>query len=144
MSFSILVTNTIIPVDEMQLDRRARQDILNYGGIDSMHAAKGIGCIRWQSPTARESWWQQQRLRPQAKQARVQDVVDYANRMQQGEFPPFAHVYLHPSLTGVAPLMVIDGTRRTVAYLEAGFQNIPVLVFRRKPIAATGNPPSSA
>ena len=51
-------------------------------------------------------------------------------RMKAGEFPQFAHAYLHPSLTGCEGLVVIDGTRRMLAYLELQRSEMPVVVFR--------------
>lgn len=64
------------------------------------------------------------------RQQRWNRMEECLERMKQGEFPQFAHAYLHPSLTGLDGLRVIDGTRRMLAYLELGREAMPVVVFR--------------
>jgi hypothetical protein len=89
----------------------------------------GVAMIAWKSaedPAACIADHQHDEKRRQ----RWRHVEESVERMKAGEFPQFAHAYLHPSLTGIEGLTVIDGTRRMLAYLVFGRSEMPVVVFR--------------
>lgn len=118
-----------IEVKRVLLDGRGRKDLRNHEKGTASQAVVGVAKIAWKSEEDRAACIADHE-QDEKRQRRWSVMTKSMERMKAGEFPQFAHAYLHPSLTGSEGLMVIDGTRRMLAYLELGRAEMPVVVFR--------------
>jgi hypothetical protein len=114
------------------LDGRGQKDLQNHAKGRDYQAVAGVAKIAWKSDEDHAACIADHK-QSEKRQKRWKKMKKGLQRMQSGEFPQFAHAYLHPSLTGAGSLMVIDGTRRMLAYLELGLSEMPVVVFRAIP-----------
>ncbi|QDT48925.1 hypothetical protein Pan258_29720 [Symmachiella dynata] len=129
VNIEVYVSDDPVEVDWRALDGRGKRDLRKYEKGTASQAVAGVAMIAWKSEDARADCIadHEQNEKRQQRWAVMRDSLE---RMKAGEFPQFAHAYLHPSLTGRSALTVIDGTRRMLAYLELGRSEMPVVVFR--------------
>jgi hypothetical protein len=111
------------------LDWRGQKDLRDYTENRDFEAVAGVAKIEWKSKDDRDACIADHEKETK-RERRWSGVMQSMDRMKAGEFPQFAHAYLHPSLTDREGLIVIDGTRRMLAYLELGRAEMPVVVFR--------------
>lgn len=123
------VSDDPLDVDWELIDNRGKKDLKTIAGSTAYRPVAGRAIIAWKSEESRKACIAEHK-QDRNRQRRWHDVEDSIERMKGGSFPKFAHVYLHPSLTQVGDLMVIDGTRRMLAYLMFGLSEMPVVVFR--------------
>lgn len=129
VSIEVHVSDEPVDVDWNLLDRRGRKDLRKCGGDTGYQAVAGVAKIAWKGEEDHAACIADHQ-QSEKRQRRWKKTKEGLERMKAGEFPQFAHAYLHPSLTGVEGLTVIDGTRRMLAYLELGRSEMPVVVFR--------------
>jgi hypothetical protein len=111
-------------VELHRLDPNGRRHFKRFVADRPVVCFKGTMTARWKGNDDREKCKQER-----TKNGRWKDVEDYKQDMLNGDiFPP--GVLIHPSLTGRTDdlLTPIDGARRLMASLEAGFSVIPVIV----------------
>ena len=63
------------------------------------------------------------------RKRRWNQVEQSAARMRNGEFPAHGHVYVVNSSEEKSVAVVIYGTRRMLAYLESGYNEMPVVAL---------------
>jgi hypothetical protein len=124
VQIAVRLTGEPIAFDQSCLDKAGRKRLAKAAADKEWVAVKGIATVSWRSEEDCDKC-----LANQKKRGRYQRISEYASRIGRGEYPDFGHVYLHPSLTGRENLEVIDGTRRLLAYLEAGQHEMPVVVL---------------
>ncbi|GJL81587.1 MAG: hypothetical protein DHS20C01_12210 [marine bacterium B5-7] len=113
------------------LDKRALSDLATYQDDKPLIPVLGIAKIAWKDDDSQAAWRATHVNGSERRRKRFRDVERYVEKLRSGIRPPFAHVYLHPSVTGLDGLMVIDGSRRMISFLIAGLNEMPVLIFRR-------------
>ena len=131
VTFEVHVSNATIEVNWHLLDERGEKDLRKYAAAVEFESVSGVAKIAWKSIRDRDACITDH-LQDERRRQRWLGVKRGVERMLKGEFPQFAHAYLHPSLTGRVGLTVIDGTRRMLAYLEIGRAEMPVIIFRAK------------
>jgi hypothetical protein len=131
VDIEVHVSDERTQVDWDLLDTKAMDTFRKCVGEREHEAVSGIAMIAWKSDEDRTKCIEGH-VFDRRRQKRWKGMQKHLERMKQGEFPQFAHAYLHPSLTGTRGLTVIDGTRRMLAYLELGRNQMPIVVFRRK------------
>ncbi len=131
VNIEVHISDDPVDVKKELLDRRGEKDLRNYAKGKEHRAVAGVAKISWKSEEDRAACIADHR--DEKRQKRWIVMEESMERMKAGEFPQFAHVYLHPSLTGSEGLMAIDGTRRMLAYLELQRSEMPVVVFRTVP-----------
>lgn len=129
VNIEVSVSDEPIEVDWKLLDGRGKRDLRNYAKDGQYEAVAGTAKIAWKSDDKRAACVADHEVSEKRKE-RWAVMIASMERMRGGEFPQFAHAYLDPSLTGLEGLMVIDGTRRMLAYLEMGLREMPIVVFR--------------
>ena len=129
VTIEVCVIGDPLDVDWTQLDGRGKKDLFHHTKDRQYEVVSGTAKIAWKNNQARADCIADHQHR--RRRSRWVGVQKIAERMKAGEFPQFAHAYLHPSLTDMeGQLMVIDGTRRMLAYLEFGRKEMPVVVIR--------------
>lgn len=125
INIDVLLTNESASFYEKDLDPTGRKRLLYITG-GNYRAVKGIAAVSWKSPDDRLKC-----IDYQTGRGRWKKVVQYADRLRNGDRPKNGPVYMHPSITSQidGKLMAIDGTRRLMAYLEAGFDQVEVVVL---------------
>lgn len=131
VSIEVHVFDDLIDVNRDLLDGRGKKDLRNHTRDGQCEAVAGIAKIAWKSDEDRAACLADHENDEKRRQ-RWNKMRSSLERMKEGEFPQFAHAYLHPTLTDIESLTVIDGTRRMLAYLELGRAEMPVVVFRSK------------
>lgn len=129
VTIEVHVSDDPIELNWKLLDGRGKRDLQSHAKDGRYEAVAGVAKIRWKSDADRAACIADHDHSEKRRQ-RWDRMKQCLERMKSGEFPQFAHGYLHPSLTGQDGLMVIDGTRRMLAYLELGRDEMPVVVFR--------------
>jgi len=125
VNLEVHVSDTPLEADLSLLDGTGRRNLRSHSNGLGYEAVAGTARISWKSDADREACLADHE-QDEKRERRWQRVQEILRRMQDGEFPQFAHAYLHPSLTGLDDLMVIDGTRRMIAYLLLGRDEMPV------------------
>lgn len=134
VDLEVRVSDSPLEADLNLLDGTGHQNLRRHASDGGYEAVAGSARISWKSDADREACLADHK-RDEKRERRWRRVQEILRRMQDGEFPQFAHAYLHPSLTGLDDLMVIDGTRRMIAYLLLGRDEMPVVVFRSAQIS---------
>jgi hypothetical protein len=129
VQIEVHVSDSQIAVDWDLLDGRGRNDLNAHAKNGTYEAVAGVAKIKWVTDKDRTDCIDDHQ-KDEKRKVRWKQMCENVERMKRGEFPQFAHAYLHPSLTGLDGLMVIDGSRRMLAYLEFGRVEMPVIVFR--------------
>lgn len=129
VNIEVHVSDEPVDVNWDLLDWRARKDLQTYAKDPGYRAVAGLANIAWKSEKDRADCIADHE-HDNKRQRRWKRMEKSLKRMKAGEFPQFAHAYLHPSLTRAEGLRLIDGTRRMLAYLELGRSEMPVVVFR--------------
>lgn len=127
VSIEVHVSDEPVDVNWDLLDKTGKRDLRENAKDTEYRAVAGVANIAWKSEKDRADCIADHGEKRQRRWNRMEEIKE---RMKAGEFPQFAHAYLHPSLTRAEDLMVIDGTRRMLAYLELGRSEMPVIVFR--------------
>ena len=128
VNIEVYVSDERIAVERHLLDGRGKKDLRKHAKGRNYEAVAGFAKISWKSDEDQAACIADHQ-QSEKRQRRWEKMKEGLERMQAGEFPQFAHAYLHPSLTGAEGLTVIDGTRRMLAYLELGLSEMPVVVF---------------
>lgn len=126
---TIIVTMTEKPVkfNYDSLDSVGKKKIRSINNPVSYQA---IAEIEWKSEIDREACKEYQEGRN-----RWIDVEEYSERIINGEFPKINAVFLLPNKqnnTQSSELEPVDGTRRLMAFCEAGVRTIEVVVITEK------------
>lgn len=128
VSIEVHVTAQSATFELSKLDGTAKRRLVAASKGAEVTAVKGMASISWKSPESRATCIADHNEVPRLE--RWKTVQKYAGWIKEGRFPQHGHVYLHPSVTGKDNLEVIDGTRRLLAYLEAGQMEMPVIILR--------------
>ena len=139
VNIEVHVSNEPIDVNWNLLDARGRKDLQSHAKHVQHEAVAGIAKISWKSVEDRVACIADHE-RDEKRRRRWSQMTETLERMKNGEFPQFAHTYLHPSLTRIKDLTAIDGTRRMLAYLELGRAEMPVVVFRAGSLSGSHSP----
>lgn len=129
VNFEVHVSGLPLEVDLNLLDDIGNRNLHSYASEGKCSTVAGTARISWKSEADRDACIASHAHNDKRKQ-RWRGVQEILQRMHHGEFPQFAHAYIHPSLTERDDLIVIDGTRRMIAYLLFGRKEMPVVVFR--------------
>jgi hypothetical protein len=127
MKISVTISEVQTDFDVESLDRVGKRTIRSRNNPVSF---KAIANIEWKDETAREDCKRYQESRPGR---RWKSVLSYAERMKAGEIPEVGAVFLLPSGTlnqSSQELEPVDGTRRLMAFCEAGIKKIDVIVVQ--------------
>jgi hypothetical protein len=131
VSIEVRVQDTLAIVELPKLDGRARRHLSRVSQGAMVVAVFSTAFISWKTVESRKLCMADHN--DVRRRKRWKAVQKYAEQMAHGQFPEHGHVYLHPSVTGEDNLVVIDGTRRMLAFLEAGYDEMPVVVVRAPP-----------
>jgi len=129
VSIEVHVSDEPVDVNWDSLSGQGKKDLRKHAEDMKYRAVAGVAKIAWKSEEDRAACIVDHEHDENRRQ-RWNQMENSLERMKAGEFPPFAHAYLHPSLTGCEGLVVTGGTRRMLAYLELGLSEMPVVVFR--------------
>lgn len=129
VNIEVHVSDEPIEVNWKLLDKTGKKDLRTHENDGDHEPVAGVAKIAWKSEEDHAACIADHE-HDEKRRRRWKNMTKSLERMKEGEFPQFAHAYLHPSLTGIEDLTVIDGTRRMLAYLELGRSEMPVVVFR--------------
>lgn len=127
VTVEVHVSDEPADVTEDSLDAVGQHKLRTETNNREREAVSGIAKIAWKSADAHDAF---EAFLQKTQHHRWDCVTTYTDDMKAGYFPPFGHAYLHPSLTDRNGLIVIDGSRRTLAYLRSGHTEMPIVVFR--------------
>lgn len=128
MSIRVPIPENAKIVNFPELDPKAKNCLNRYPKCNEAIPVMVAATICWAKDDSRAKCIADHESQKRSK--RWVEVQQIAERIRQGIVPEHGHVYLHPSVTGEDNLIVIDGTRRMLGFLEAGKNEVPVIVVR--------------
>ena len=130
----VLITDSPVSLEQCKLDERGIKRVRQKTANLPFEVVTGFAYVKWRSTEHRQACKSDQELNTEGRtngENRWTDIQKYKERALSGEpLPP--PTVVHPSLTELNGLEVIDGIRRLVAGVEAGISPIAVAVIRRR------------
>lgn len=126
----VVLTSQIANLDLCKLDGRGKKRLRKRTGGKPYVLAAGIARVRWKSVEHQDRCIENQTARNKNRdlgESRWSDTVELKDAILNGEKLPWPAL-VHPSLTGLKGLEIIDGARRFLAHLEAGQKEMLVVV----------------
>lgn len=122
----VTLTQEPAEFDETALDQAALKRLKKATKGRPYRTVKAVAGIAWASPEARQAC-----VSEQMEKGRWRRVLEYVKLLADGQCLPHPPVFLHPALAGAGDnlLREIDGTRRQLAYLEAGIEHLEIVVL---------------
>ncbi|MEL7500727.1 MAG: hypothetical protein AAFN77_24250 [Planctomycetota bacterium] len=113
---------------DAQFKKRVRKIVGSGNWQDKCLVLKGIASLTWKNPQSRdECRIHNSSRRGREGQTRWENICQSVGQMRQGDFPEYGFVLFDQ---GTSVLQVLDGTRRSIALLEFGRQQVPVRILR--------------
>ena len=137
LTVDITITSLVAGLDLCKLDSRGLSRVKEKTANSEFEVVTGLAHAKWKSNEDRLSCKRGQELNTENRtngENRWTDIQEYKQAILSGEAMPLPAV-VHPSLTNLDGLEVIDGIRRFVAFVEAEVSPIVIAVIRRKACA---------
>jgi hypothetical protein len=126
------ITNEPVGIETCHLDKRGKDRFEECRAKMDVETIIGISRFRWKSAEDREKCIAEQKSknkRGTCGESRWTDVLAIVDAINQNVDLPLPAL-VHPDLCDHEGLWVIDGSRRFVAYVEAGIEEFRVVVVR--------------
>ena len=126
ISFTEEPADLSIPPDG-KFKRDLTKLLLQSGGAKSYDVMMGTAKLAWEDDLSRQQCIAHNAKKGRDGKSRWENILDYVGRMRSGEFPSYGFVLFD---TDRPVVKVLDGTRRSIAFLEFGQTDIPVRIVR--------------
>ena len=126
----VLLTGQIANLDLCKLDRRGKSRFQERTDGKAYLLVAAIAKVQWKSDGDRDRCIENQRAASKKREpgeSRWSDVLKLRDAILNGDKLPWPAL-VHPSLSKLDGLEIIDGARRFLAHLEAGQNEVLVVV----------------
>jgi hypothetical protein len=135
LDVDVVITNQVATLELCKLDKTGIKRFNARTSNIEFELVAGLAYAKWKTYEDRLSCKADQKANTEKRTSgenRWSDIQKCKSSIMAGEVMPWPTV-VHPSLTSLDGLEVIDGIRRLVAHVEAKESPILVAVIRRKP-----------